>query len=192
MILNINDFYIPNFNSFAAPAFWGVPFTLFVSCLMFLLALFLKEIRTKDAAMILICLLVIGSIFIQFIAQVNFKSRVAQLMSQKNTAQKKEYFFGSSSDLAYCALHKLKGAHYQGEFISDLDSSSIDPSVFRYELYPVVDLISKGPHPDVRICFYSSQCAEVPEDFHILCQIKGGNGYVALRKEAYVQIHHPH
>jgi len=184
----LNKFYIPHYNSFTIPVLFHEPYSLFITFLILLCVFFLKKNRTKKAAIVSIYFLVIVSIMLQLIGQWDYRASLVQQMSHKNFVQKKEILLGGAYVLSDCAQNKLKGRHYQGEFISILGSSSLVPSIFRYELYPVIDLASSSPQVQARVCYDSDQCSQVPDGYVLICQ--GAQGYIALRGGAIAQDHH--
>jgi hypothetical protein len=90
----------------------------------------------------------------------------------------KQRFFGDVIALTDCARYKLKGRSLPGEYVSDKGYETLTPSVFRYELYPVINLVSGGPAVEARVCFQSEQCHTVPPGFDPVCET--ADGYVAV------------
>lgn len=174
----MQNFYLPHYNSFHVPTIFHSPFSIVLIFFIFMILLlsYRKLIFFQKGLWLLLGI----SIILQSVAQFTYFVEINKVFVKKSSTEKKRVVWANTFELIHCAQDKLRGHHYNGEFISSLDFSSITPSVFRYELYPVIDLISPLSSPEVRVCFQSQECATgIPNNFHVICSTN--NGYIALR-----------
>lgn len=184
----MRDFYYPGFNSFEAPIVFGVSLSLIIFLSLVVVSFFFHFARTKKPFLFAIGLMLFVILSIQTIVQYSYFLTFIESFPGKSFLERKKAIFkaaynspGIPFEFVTCIHKTLKGQRYSGELRSDIGSQEILTSVFYYELYPVIDLISHNPHSDVSVCFSSQECDLNRERSTLICPNQ--YGYVDLRNK---------
>ena len=141
--------------------------------LLLLLAIALKAlfpIRVKSFLSMVLALLLLVTIGLQTWGQERLLSLRGKVLDHKTVDQKNLLLYGRPYQFVKIIQAHLKKNHYQGAYITDAGlENSVDFNVFRYHLFPQVDLIRVSKNADCLIMFNKTDAKKsVPPNFLVI------------------------